>query len=134
MNAEELKKRTRQFALRVIRLFASLPRTPVSDVIGRQLLRAGTSVGANYRAACKARSAAEFAARMGIVEEEADECVYWIDLLIESGAMPRQKVGALQKEATELVAIAASSRKTSRRQARQLAIGNWQLAMRSTVT
>jgi four helix bundle protein len=118
MNAEELKKRTRQFALRVIRLFSSLPRTPVSDVIGRQLLRAGTSVGANYRAACKARSAAEFAARMGIVEEEADECVYWIDLLIESGAMPRQKVGALQKEATELVAIAASSRKTSRRQSR----------------
>jgi four helix bundle protein len=118
MNAEELKTRTRQFALRVIRLFASLPRTPVGDVIGRQLLRAGTSVGANYRATCKSRSAAEFAARMGIVEEEADECVCWIDLLIESGTMSRQKVGALQKEAPELVAIAAASRKTSRRPSR----------------
>jgi len=114
MNPEELKKRTRQFALRVIRLCASLPRTAVGGVIGKQLLRAGTSVGANYRAACKARSAAEFASRMGIVEEEADECVYWIDLLVESGAMTREKVGALHKEATELVAIAAASRKTSR--------------------
>ena len=118
MSPDELKKRTRQFALRVIRLCAALPRTRVTDVIGRQLVRAGTSVGANYRAACKARSAAEFASRMGIVEEEADECVYWIELLVESGAMTQGKVGALLKEATELVAIAAASRKTSRRQSR----------------
>jgi len=115
MSPDELKQRTRQFALRVIKLYTALPRTGVGDVLGRQLLRAGTSVGANYRAACKSRSRAEFAAKIGLVEEEADECVYWIDLLIESGLMPRTKVESLQKEAVEIVAIAAASRKTARR-------------------
>jgi len=76
--------------LRIVRLVESLPKTRTADVIGRQLLRCGTSVGANYRAACRARSRADFAAKMGIVEEEADETVYWIELLVDSNSWLRQ--------------------------------------------
>ncbi len=134
MSPEELKARTKTFALRVIRMCSSLPRNPVCDVIGRQLLRSATSVGANHRAACKARSAAEFSAKIGLVEEEADECAYWIELLVDSGAVQPAKVGALCAEAAELTAIAAASAKTARRRPsaksalanRQLAIGNRQ--------
>ena len=82
---DDLKDRTKRFALSVIRLCESLPKGKRADVIGRQLLRCGTSVGANYRAACRARSAAEFVAKMGIVEEECDECLYWMELLVEAG-------------------------------------------------
>src|SRR5262245_33129291 len=81
----DLQRRTKQFAMRIIRLVERLPNTRTADVIGRQLLRSGTSVGANYRSACRARSPAEFCAKMGIVEEEADESGYWIELLVESG-------------------------------------------------
>jgi len=130
MDSSELKRRrTKDFALRVIRLCASLPRRAKAEVIGRQLLRAGTSVGANYRAACKARSPTEFAAKMGIVEEEADECGYWIELLVNAAVVSESKVRLLHKEAAELTAIAAASRKTARLHSnnRQLAIGNRQL-------
>lgn len=85
MTTEELKQRTKQFALRNIKLVQSLPSEDVARTIGRQLLRSGTSVGANYRAACRARSDAEFRAKLGIVEEEADESAYWMELLVESG-------------------------------------------------
>ncbi len=85
MLADEMKKRTKAFALRVVRLVEVLPATRTADVIGKQLLRCGTSVGANYRAACRARSQADFISKMGIVEEEADETIYWIELLVESG-------------------------------------------------
>ena len=91
MNADDLKQRTKSFALRIIRLIESLPPGKTTDVIGKQLLRSGTSVGANYRAACRARSQADFISKMGIVLEEADESAYWMELLIESGAIAETK-------------------------------------------
>ncbi len=115
MNVDELKDRTKRFALRVVRLCAALPRNRVTDVLARQLLRAATSVGANYRAACRARSRADFVSKMGIVEEEADESVYWIEMVVESGQVERKRVSELLKEAGELTAIAAAFRKTARR-------------------
>lgn len=117
MTSEELKTRTKQFALRNIRLCTSLPRNRVCDVIGKQLLRSATSVGANYRVACKARSAAEFVAKIGIEEEEADESAYWIELLVDSENIARSKIAPLHQEAIELTAIAAASRKTAKRKA-----------------
>ena len=84
MTPDELKKRTKQFGLRVIQLVESLPKTKTATTIGNQLLRCGTSVGANYRAACRGRSRAEFIAKLGIVEEEADESAYWLEMLVEA--------------------------------------------------
>jgi len=115
VNAEELKQRTKAFALRVIRLVEALPKTRTADVIGRQLLRAATSVGANYRAACRARSQAEFAAKIGVVEEEADECAYWLELTIEADLLPATRVQDLVDEANELVAIFVASARTAKR-------------------
>jgi four helix bundle protein len=114
MNADVMKKRTRAFALRIIRLVEALPKSKSADVIGKQLLRCGTSVGANYRASCRARSQADFIAKMGIVEEEADETVYWIELLVESGRVEMDRVSNLLDEANQLVAIFVSSIKTAR--------------------
>ncbi len=111
----DLKLRTKRFALRIIRLVESLPKRPAGHVIGNQLLRAGTSVGANYRAACRGRSRGEFCAKMGIVEEEADECVYWMELLVESGLVREELLTGLMQEANELVAITVSSIMTARR-------------------
>ncbi len=111
----DLKDRTKKFALRIIRLCESLPRGGAADVIGGQLLRCGTSVGANYRAACRGRSPAEFIAKMGIVEEECDESVYWMELLIEAGLMPKERLSDLMREADELLAITVSSIKTARK-------------------
>ena len=91
MTKDELKRRTRRFALDVIRLVDSLPRSKTTEVIGRQLLRSATSVGANYRAACRARSSADFVSKMGIVEEEADESMYWMELLVDSGCTPAER-------------------------------------------
>lgn len=90
MNENEFKRRTKQLALKVIELVASLPRTREADVIGRQLLRSGTSVGANYRAACRGRSTADVISKLGIVEEEADEIMYWLELLTESAVATPQ--------------------------------------------
>ncbi len=115
MNQEEMKRRTKQFALRVIRLVESLPRGRTADVIGNQLLRSGTSVGANYRAACRAKSNADFISKMGIVEEETDESLYWMELLIEAQIVESVKLASLMKEADELLAITVSSIKTARR-------------------
>ena len=114
ITSEQLKERTKQFALRVIRLVNALPRSRVADVIGRQLLRSATSVGANYRAACRARSRAEFVAKLGIVEEEIDESAYWLELLIEAGIVPSARLADLVQEADELTAIIVASRKTAR--------------------
>lgn len=110
---EDLQRRTKQFALRVIRLCEHLPSRPAARVIGNQLLRSGTSVGANYRAARRARSNAEFASKIGIVLEEADESVYWLELLVEGGIVPLKKLNLLLREAEELVAIFAASRLTA---------------------
>src|ERR1035441_2186514 len=109
MSNENLKQRTKQFALRIIKLVESLPHDRTCDVLGKQLLRAGTSVGANYRAACRARSAADFISKMGIVEEEADEAIYWMELLVEAGLVKAAKLKLLMQEADELVAIAVAS-------------------------
>jgi four helix bundle protein len=114
VDANEMKSRTRAFALRAIRLVGSLPRTPAADVIGKQLLRCATSVGANYRAACRGRSPSEFLAKMGIVEEEADESIYWLELLADSGIVPREKLADLMGEADQLVRIIVASIRTAR--------------------
>ncbi|MGZ3334252.1 MAG: four helix bundle protein [Isosphaeraceae bacterium] len=92
----------------------SLPRTSTGNVIGRQLLRCGTSVGANYRAACRARSSAEFCSKMGIVEEEADESIYWMELLVDANLVAPELMANLISEANELVAIVVASIKTAR--------------------
>ena len=109
-----MKARTKKFALRVIHLVASLPRSTVARGIGFQLLDAGTSVGANYRAACRARSRAEFAAKLGIAEEEADESVYWMEFLTESGTVPLRKLSSLIQEGNEILSIIISSIRTAR--------------------
>lgn len=114
MDKEELKQRTKRFAICIFRLIESLPRGRASDVFGRQLLRSGTSVGANYRAACRARSCADFVAKMGIVEEELDETIYWMDLLAEGGIVQHGMVEPLMREADELLSITVSSIKTAR--------------------
>ena len=114
MDKHILVRRTKQFALDTIRLVESLPRTRTAEVLGRQLLRCGTSVGANYRAACRAKSKADFTAKMCIVLEEADECVYWLELLTESGCITGERASALLNEANELTAIATASVKTAR--------------------
>ena len=109
-----MKKRTRAFALRIIRLVEALPKTKTDDVIGKQLLRCGTSVGANYRASCRAKSQADFIAKMGIVEEEADEAIYWMELLVEAGVVEKGRIASLLDEANQLVAIVVTSIKTAR--------------------
>jgi len=114
MRSTALQERTKSFALRVIKMCAALPRNDVSSVICRQLLRSATSVGANYRSACRARSQNDFVAKMALVEEEADESAYWLELLMESAQVRPARVSALHREAGELTALAAASRKTAR--------------------
>ena len=114
MTPDDMKQRTRQLALRVVRLVESLPNTRTGDVMGKQLLRCGMSVGANYRSACRAKSRADFAAKMGIVEEEADEIVYWIEMLVDCGLVKQNLVEPLIVEANEIVAITVSSIRTAR--------------------
>lgn len=99
MNATELKQRTKQFALRVMRLVDAPPKTPKGNAIASQLVRSGTSVAANYRAACRARSRAEFIAKMGVVEEEADETALWLELIVDGGILSKPKVEPLLVEA-----------------------------------
>ena len=112
---EDFKKRTKEFALRIIRLLGRLPEKPSARVIANQLLRSGTSVGANYRSACRARSRAEFCAKMGIVVEEADESAYWLELLIEAHLVPEDLLKDLTNEANQIVAMAVASIKTVKR-------------------
>jgi four helix bundle protein len=102
---EDLIDRTKRFALRVIRLFVSLPKTGEAQVLGKQLLRSGTSVGANYREAHRARSRAEFAAKCGDSLREIEESAYWLELLEESGILPATKLKDLRTETNELTAI-----------------------------
>ena len=113
--AKELQSRTKQFALRVIRLSRELPRTDEGRVIGRQLLQSGTSVGGNYRAACWSRSTAEFASKINVVAEEADESLFWLELLVESETMPIHKMKGIIQEASELIAIFTASKNTARK-------------------
>lgn len=107
-----MKDRTKRFALRVIRLVESSPNTKTSDVLGKQLLRSGTSVGANYRSACRGKSTADFISKLGIVEEEADESIYWIELLVESNQIKQNLVENLLDEANQILSIVVSSIKS----------------------
>jgi four helix bundle protein len=112
--ASILQARTKQFAIRIVKLFRSLPKTEEARVIGRQVLRSGTSVAANYRAVCRARSKAEFIAKIGVVVEEADETVFWLELLGETGIVEPEKLANLLLEANELLAIFAASQRTAK--------------------
>jgi four helix bundle protein len=119
MNQNDLKQRTKMFALKIIKLVETLPRGRTADVLGNQLLRTGTSVGANYRAACRARSSADFISKMGIVEEEIDESLYWIELLETSGMVSHEKVTDLLNEANQLTAITVASITTAKQSKRR---------------
>ena len=110
MNATELKQRTKQFALRVMKLVDALPRSRSGNASGNHHVRSGTSVGANYRASCRARSKAEFIAKIGVVEEEADEGGFWMELIVDGALLPANRVSALLQGASELTAIMAASR------------------------
>ena len=114
----ELRQRTKQFAIRIVKLFRSLPKTDEGRVLGKQVLRSGTSVAANYRAVCRSRSRAEFAAKMGTVVEEADETVFWLELLTETGLVAPKRLEGLLAEANELLAIFAASLRTARASSR----------------
>jgi len=118
MTPEEMKKRTKQYGLRIIRLVESLPSSYTARHVGGQLLRAGTSVGANYRAACRGRTQAEFLAKLGIVEEECDESIYWMEVLIEAGIMKKPRLDALMAEGNEILSIVVASSNTARGGAR----------------
>lgn len=113
-NSEIIKQRTKRFALQTIRLCRSLPRSSEGMVIGRQLLRSSTSVGANYRAVCRARSSADFISKLGIVLEEADETLFWLELLAESGLAQPDQIAPLRQEANELVSIFVASLRTAK--------------------
>jgi four helix bundle protein len=115
MTPEEMKARTKAFALAIIKLASELPDTPVAKMIRGQLLRCGTSVGANYRASCRAKSKPDFISKLGIVIEEADETIYWLEIIIDSGILPSKRVTPLIKEADEIVAITVASVNTARK-------------------
>ena len=119
MDSRELSQRTMQFALRIIRLVTQLPKDRSGDVIGRQLLRSGTSIGANYREAVRVTSRKHFASTMAIALREADETLYWLELLAESGLMKRELLADLIDECNQLVAIFAASVKTARQRPEQ---------------
>ncbi|PYK24797.1 MAG: four helix bundle protein [Verrucomicrobia bacterium] len=121
VRSADLKARTKQFALRVIKLVDALPRTIQGRAVANQIIRSATSVAANYRAACRARSRAEFIAKIGVVEEEADETAFRLELIIDSALLTQTRVRPLLTEAGELVAIMAASRKS--------ALGNRKLAV-----
>ena len=114
MDKRELQTRTKQFALRVIRLCGELPQNTVGRVIGTQLLRCGTSVGANYRAACLGKSHPDFINKLKICEEEADEAAYWIELISDSGLMKKELLSSILQEAREISFIMTASIKTAR--------------------
>ena len=108
IKSEQLKDRTKRFAVTIVHLFRSLSKTDEACILGKQLLRSGTSVAANYRAVCRARSKAEFISKMGIVVEEADETVFWLELLAEAKVVEEKNVEKIKTEANELLAIFAS--------------------------
>ncbi|MFC1498787.1 four helix bundle protein [Verrucomicrobiota bacterium] len=110
-----MKKRTKQFALRVIHLCEAIPDTPVGRVIRNQFIRCGTSVGANYRSAQRAKSTADFISKMGTVEEEVDESMYWMELIIDVGLIKKEKISDLYNEADEILSIVVSSIKTAKK-------------------
>jgi len=115
MNEQQFKDRTKDAALRIIRLVEALPKTRTADILGRQLLRCGTSVGANYRAACRGKSPADMIAKLAIVEEEADEALYWMELLVEARLVSKTRLAKLATEMNQITAMIVASQKTLRR-------------------
>ena len=111
---EELRERTKQFAMRIVKMFRSLPKTEEARVLGKQVLRSGTSVAANYRAVCRSRSRADFISKLAVVTEEIDETAFWLELLVETGIVPKAKMDGLLKEANELTRIFGASVHTAR--------------------
>ena len=124
LTPKELQSRTRMFALRVLKAFRSLPDLSEARVLGQQLLRSATSVAANYRAACRARSHRDFLFKLGIVEEEAHESLFWLEFIAEAGLIPRAKLEDLISEASQLTAIIVASRRTAKSNNRQSEIVN----------
>jgi len=116
VSPEELQERTKQFALRIIKLYRALPKSGKARVLGNRVLRSGTSVAANYRAAGRARSRAEFAAKIGTAVEETDDTVFWLELIVDAGIMRRNRMENLLKEANELLVVFAASHGTARSQ------------------
>jgi four helix bundle protein len=114
MTSNELKLRTKTYANRVVKLCSSLPNNWVAQTLGRQLLRSGTSVGANYRAVCRAKSKLDFINKLRIVEEECDESLFWMELLVDNEIIKLSRLKDLMKEASEILAITVSSAKTAR--------------------
>ena len=114
VTADDLRDRTKQFAIRIVKLFRTLPAKPEARVIGHQLLRSGTSVAANYRAVCRARSRADFASKMGVVVEEADENAFWLEMFVDTNILPARRLAELTREANELLAIFAASQITAK--------------------
>ena len=112
---EELRARTKSFAIRIVHLFRALPKTEEARIIGRQLLRSATSVAANYRAVCRARSHAEFVSKIGTVVEEMDETMFWLEFLGDVAIIQPSRLGELAKEGNELLAIVAASQRTARK-------------------
>ena len=112
--AQKLQNRTKQFAIQIIQAFSSLPKTEAARIIGRQFLRSDTSVAANYRAVCRARSRAEFISKIAVVVEEADETLFWLDLLVDAGLTQNQAVSALRTECAELLKIFSRSLTTAK--------------------
>jgi four helix bundle protein len=113
IDAADLKLRTKTFALRIFALVNALPKTVQGRAVASQIIRSGTSVAANYRAACRARSRAEFIAKIGVVEEEADETLFWLELVIDADLLKAKRIRPLMVEADEIVAIMATSRKSA---------------------
>jgi len=116
MNKEDLRRRTKEFAIKIITLVASLPKNKITDVVGYQLLKSGTSIGANYREACRARSRADFISKIGIVEQEADETLYWLELLAEMDFLAKNVLEPLQRECDELLAIFVATGRSTKSQ------------------
>ncbi len=119
MNPEDLKNRTKAFAIKIVQFVESLPNNKTCTAIGNQLLRSGTSVGANYRAACRAKSRAHFISKLGDVEEEADESIYWMEILEGIGSVQTKELQSLKEEANQLLAITVSSINTARKNNRK---------------
>jgi four helix bundle protein len=114
MTREEMKARTKSFANRIVKLCEVLPDKWIAKTLGRQLLRSGTSVGANYRAVCRAKSNADFINKLRVVEEECDESLFWMELLVENNLVKPARLGDLMKEANEILSIVVASAKTAR--------------------
>ncbi len=133
MTKEELRKRTKEFALLIIKIVEDLPNKKAGHTIGNQVIRSGTSIAANYRSACRARSNADFVSKITIVEEECDETLFWLELIEESGLLPKEKLIYPIKEASELTAIFTASGKTAKRNFPNSSIRNPQSAIRNNI-